>query len=61
MMANNKDPSNYGWRVGSTQLKVSTTYVYMGETITSDYTIKKSPGDKGVIISSSTPHSEGNN
>ena len=29
-MVNNKDPSNYGWRLGSTQLKVSTSYSRVG-------------------------------
>ena len=46
-MVNNKDPSNYVWRLGSTQLKVSTSYRYLGETITSDCTIKNHLETKG--------------
>ena len=47
MMVNNKDPSNYGWRLGSTQLKVSTSYRYLGEAITPDCTITNHLNTKG--------------
>ena len=61
MLVNNKDPSNYVWRLGCTQLKCIHILYIHGRNNNIRLYHKKSPGDKGARISSSTQHSEGNN